>query len=201
MSPATPTIGPRSDDLPVRWLDEEERATWLGLLRVMARLPALLDARLARHAGLTLFEYTVLAMLSEQPDGALRMSRLASVTNASPSRLSHAARQLEADGHLVRAPDPDDRRCIRAVLTTGGRRLIEAAAPDHVAAVRSLVVDPLTGTQLRNLRMAVDCILDRLDPLGATDPNRCSSPMPPERTEGSSVPADPVGASRPRGAP
>ena len=172
MATAAPiTTGSRSDDPHARWLDAEERATWLGLLRVMTRLPAVLDARLTREAGLTLFEYTVLAMLSEQPDGALRMSRLAAVTNASPSRLSHAARQLEAGGHLVRAPDPYDGRCIRAVLTPRGRHLVEAAAPGHVAAVRALVVDPLTGGELRALRLAVDRILDQIDPEGTTDPD------------------------------
>ncbi len=87
---------------PPRWLGPEEREAWLGLLRVLAKLPPLLDAQLERSAGLTLFEYTVLAMLSEQSDRALRMSRLATLTNASPSRLSHAARHLEARGLLVR---------------------------------------------------------------------------------------------------
>jgi len=168
---ATPTpAASGADDPPVRWLDEEERATWLGLLRVMAKLPAALDARLGREAGLNLFEYTVLAMLSEQPDGTLRMSRLASVTNASPSRLSHAARHLEARGHLVRAPDPDDGRCIRAVLTEDGRQVVESAAPGHVDAVRALVMDPLTRDQLRVLRAVGERILEQVDPEGATDP-------------------------------
>ena len=167
----TPVESP-ADAHPERWLDEEERATWLGLLRVMAKLPAALDARLEREAGLNLFEYTVLAMLSEQPDGTLRMSRLAAVTNASPSRLSHAARQLEERGYLVREPDPDDARCILALLTSDGRRVVESAAPGHVAAVRALVVDPLTRTQLRALRAVDERILEQVDPEGTSDPTR-----------------------------
>ena len=82
-------------------------------------------------------------MLSEQDDRALRMHRLAAVANASPSRLSHAARQLEARGLLARRPDPDDGRCIRAVLTDRGLAAVEAAAPGHVAVVRELVFDAL----------------------------------------------------------
>ncbi len=154
----------------VRWLDEEEREAWLSLLRVMARLPPLLDAQLARDAGLTLFEYTILAMLSEQPDRALRMSRLAAVTNASPSRLSHAARQLEARGCLVREVDPDDGRCIRACLTDDGFETIVRAAPAHVTAVRDLVVDQLTARQLRSLREVNTELLRRLDPEGSSHP-------------------------------
>jgi DNA-binding MarR family transcriptional regulator len=152
------------------WLDEDERATWLSLLRVMSRLPPLLDSRLERASGLNLFEYTILAMLSEEPDGTLRMSRLASVTNASPSKLSHAARHLEARGFLVREPDPDDGRCIRAFLTGGGHDQVVQAAPGHVAAVRELVLDALDPGRMRALREANELILARVDPEGATDP-------------------------------
>jgi DNA-binding MarR family transcriptional regulator len=155
---------------PPRWLEPDEREAWLGLLRVLAKLPPLLDAQLERSAGLTLFEYTVLAMLSEQSDRALRMSRLATLTNASPSRLSHAARHLEGRRLLVREGDPDDGRCIRAVLTAAGLALVEAAAPGHVRAVRELFVDALHPEQLRGLREANQQILRRIDPDQATRP-------------------------------
>ena len=161
-----------------RWLDADERETWLGLLRVLAKLPPLLDARLERSAGLTLFEYTVLSMLSEQDDRALRMSRLATLINASPSRLSHAARHLETRGLLVRAPDPDDGRCIRAVLTREGRDVVAGAAPGHVAAVRDLVIDALSPDQLRGLRVANERILGRSDPDQATRPPWLAAPEP-----------------------
>jgi len=153
-----------------RCLDEDERATWLSLLRVMSRLPPLLDSQLERTSGLNLFEYTILAMLSEEPDGTLRMRRLATVTNASPSKLSHAARHLEARGFLVREPDPDDGRCIHAHLTAAGHEQVVQAAPGHVAAVRDLVLDTLEPDQLRALRQANELILMRVDPEGATDP-------------------------------
>lgn len=154
-----------------RWLDGDERETWLGLVRVMARLPPLLDAGLERTAGLTFFEYTLLAMLSEQDDRALRMHRLAAVANASPSRLSHAARQLEARGLLVRRPDPDDGRCIRAVLTDRGLAAVEAAAPGHVAVVRELVFDALDAGERMGLRRATERILGRIDPDQDTRPS------------------------------
>ncbi len=153
-----------------RWLDDGERDAWLGLMRVLAKLPPLLDAQLGRSAGLTFFEYTVLAMLSEQEDRALRMTRLASLISASPSRLSHAARHLEARGLLVRAPDPDDGRCIRAVLTREGLDVVSRAAPGHVEAVRELVIDALGPDQLRALREANDQILGRIDPDQSTRP-------------------------------
>jgi DNA-binding MarR family transcriptional regulator len=161
-----------------RWLDAGERETWLGLLRVLAKLPPLLDAQLERSAGVTLFEYTVLSMLSEQEDRALRMSRLATLINASPSRLSHAARQLESRGLLVRGPDPDDGRCIRAVLTPEGMDVVAGAAPGHVEAVRELVIDALGPDHLRGLREANERILGRIDPDQATRPSWLAAPEP-----------------------
>jgi len=163
---------------PARWLDPGEREAWLSLVRVMAKLPPLLDARLERVAGLNFFEYTILAILSEQSDRALRMSRLADLTNATPSRLSHAARHLEARGYLVREPDPHDGRGIRALLTDAGWEILEGVAPDHVGAVRDLVLDALTPDQLGDLRTANEQILRRIDPGEATRPTWSIEPGP-----------------------
>ena len=68
---------------PVRWLDADEHEAWLSLARVMARVPPLLDSQLERSAGLNFFGYTILAILSEQEDRTLRMSRLATLTDSS----------------------------------------------------------------------------------------------------------------------
>ena len=156
--------------MPTHWLDGGEREAWLSLVRVIAKLPPLLDAQLERSVDLNFFEYAILAMLSEQDDGELRMSHLASLTNASPSRLSHAARHLEDRGLLVREGDPVDGRCIRAVLTDEGRVMVRAAAPGHVDTVRELVIDALGANQLAALREANEHILRRIDPGQTTRP-------------------------------
>ena len=155
---------------PPRWLGADEREAWLSLVRLMAKLPPLLDAQLERSAGLNFFEYTILAILSGQADRALRMSHLAALTNASPSRLSHAARHLEARGLLVREGDLVDGRCIRAVLTGAGWQILVAAVPGHVDTVRDLVVDALDPGQLAALRAANEQILRRVDPDQQTRP-------------------------------
>ena len=155
---------------PVRWLDADEHEAWLSLARVMARVPPLLDSQLERSAGLNFFGYTILAILSEQEDRTLRMSRLATLTDSSPSRLSHAARHLEGRGLLVREADPDDGRCIRAVLTGAGWDAVVAAAPGHVDAVRDLVLDALGKDQIGTWREANERILRRVDPDQASRP-------------------------------
>jgi DNA-binding MarR family transcriptional regulator len=169
ISPAT-TASDNRDVLPPRWLDADERAAWLSVLRIMTKLPSALDAQLERDADLNYFEYIVLAMLSEQPDGVLRMSELAAVTNASLSRLSHVAKRLEARELMRRAPDPQDGRCTNAILTDAGLAKVRQTAPGHVAEVRELVIGALSRTQLRQLRTANEHILARLDPDATTMP-------------------------------
>ncbi|WP_375432941.1 MarR family winged helix-turn-helix transcriptional regulator [uncultured Friedmanniella sp.] len=161
------------DVQPPRWLDPEERVVWLGLARLMTKLPTALDAQLERDADLNYFEYIVMAMLSERDDRTLRMSQLAALTNASLSRLSHVAKRLESRGFVRREPDPDDGRYTKAVLTDLGLTKVEDSAPGHVTAVRALVIDALTPTQLRQLSEAVDAIVSRVDP------GNSSWPRPP----------------------
>ena len=154
----------------MHWLSPEQRQAWLSMVRVLTMLPAALDTQLERDAGLTFFEYHVLSMLSERTDRALRMSRLAQLTSASPSRLSNVAKRLEARGLLRREPDPDDGRATRAALTDAGMQAVVDAAPRHVAAVRALLIDALSASQLRELHAAQERILARLDPAATTRP-------------------------------
>ncbi|WP_299056593.1 MarR family transcriptional regulator [uncultured Nocardioides sp.] len=124
-----------------RWLDPEEREAWLALVGTLMRLPAALDADLGERAGLTFFEYTVLAMLSETDDGTLRMSDLAGLASGSLSRLSHVVSRLERRGLVRRERVPGPGRRTVAVLTDDGLALVRTTAPDHVAHVRELVLD------------------------------------------------------------
>jgi DNA-binding MarR family transcriptional regulator len=149
-----------------KWLEPDERATWLALAGVLEMLPGALDGQLQRDAGLTFFEYMVLAMLSEQPERTLRMSRLAAVTNGSLSRLSHVATRLEKQGYLRRVASAQDRRATDAVLTDRGWDKVVATAPGHVEWVRSLVIDPLSPAQQAQLRTIGERILSAIDPHG-----------------------------------
>ena len=135
-----------------RWLDEDEQATWIALVSTMVRLPAALDAQLQRDAGISHFDYQVLAGLSMSPGRTLRMSTLAEFADGSLSRLSHTARRLEKEGWIYRTPDPADGRYTLAVLTDSGWDKVVASAPGHVAEVRRLVFDPLTKAQQKQLR-------------------------------------------------
>jgi DNA-binding MarR family transcriptional regulator len=159
-----------------RWLDDEEQATWLAMIKMITRLPAALDAELQRDSGLSLFEYQVLAGLSMQPEHKIRMSELAEFSACSLSRLSHTARRLETKGWLYRVPDPSDGRYTLAVLTEAGWDKVVATAPGHVAEVRRVLISALTRTQYRQLRQISERVNDAIghDPcLGANNKGGC----------------------------
>ncbi len=158
------------------WLTEDERAAWLRLVAVVELLPGMLDAQLRRDAGLTHFEYFVMAMLSEAPDRTLQMSALAQRSNATLPRLSHVVRRLEDRGLVSRHRCRDDARATNAQLTEAGWGAVVAAAPGHVKTARRLVLDPLTSEQVEALRGIGDALLTRLDPDG-----RLSELYDPER--------------------
>ena len=149
-----------------QWLDDDEQAAWRRLVAVVELLPGALDSQLRRDAGLTHFDYTVLAMLSEAPQRTLRMTALAAQVNATLPRLSHVVHRLEGRGLVKRFPCPHDGRATNARLTPSGWRKVRDTAPGHVANVRRHVIDALTPDQVAQLSAITEAILQRLDPDG-----------------------------------
>ena len=149
------------------WLDDQEISTWLRLMAVVELLPGVLDIQLRRDASLSHFDYQVLAMLSEAPERTLRMTALASLTNATLPRLSHVVGRLEGRGLVERRPCAEDRRATNASLTAEGWSKVVETAPGHVETVRHNVIDALDRRQVKQLRDICESILERIDPEGA----------------------------------
>jgi DNA-binding MarR family transcriptional regulator len=148
-----------------RWLDPEERRTWIAWVLSTRLLWEELERDLQRDADMPYSYYEILVMLSETPGRAVRMSELADATQSSRSRLSHAIARLEALGWVRREVCANDRRGWLAVLTEKGFAAIEAAAPDHVESVRRHLFDCLSPEQQRQLFDISDALLDHLLPL------------------------------------
>jgi DNA-binding MarR family transcriptional regulator len=146
-----------------QWLTSTEQDAWLSLVAVLFRLPGMLDTQLQRDAGLSHFEYLVLAVLSETPSRTLRMSDLAVLVNGSLSRLSHVVQRLEKRGWVRRAPSPSDGRYTEARLTDAGYNKVVDSGPGYVRVVRSLVIDALTPAQHAQLSEISGEIINQLD--------------------------------------
>ncbi|GAB1819458.1 MarR family winged helix-turn-helix transcriptional regulator [Herbidospora sp. RD11066] len=149
-----------------QWLTDEEMEAWLALVSMLIKLPQALEGQLQRDAGISHFEYQVLAGLSMSPGRTIRMSELAQLADGSLSRLSHVVSRLEKRGWVRRCTDPGDGRYTLAVLTDDGWRKVVETAPGHVATVRECVIDPLTKAQIRQLRDIGRRITEAADPDG-----------------------------------
>lgn len=142
----------------VRWLTDEEQATWRAYLSMVRRVQETLERQLQQDAGMPHTYYLILAMLSEAPDRTLRMSELATIAGTSQSRLSHAASRLEEAGWIERQRCANDKRGALAVLTNQGFEVLKATAPGHVEAVRATLLDPLTPEQIEQLKAIADAV-------------------------------------------
>src|SRR5690606_19066380 len=111
-------------------------------------LPGAVETQLKRDAGLTLFDYHVLAMLSEAPGKTRLMTVLAFPTNSSLSRLSHVVTRLEKHGWLRREACPQDGRATLVVLTDAGWNHVVEQAPGHVREVRRVVFANLSAEDI-----------------------------------------------------
>lgn len=156
-----------------RWLDETEQQAWLSFLVATRLLWGSLERDLQREAGLSLAYYEILSLLSEAPDRTLRLNRLASALQVSPSRLSHAVTRLEGMGLIRRESCPSDRRGYLAVLTPAGMETVRALAPAHLASVRANLFDQLGEEQVAQLRRISESLLRKLLP-------ESDLPVPPQ---------------------
>lgn len=144
------------------WLDEREAHVWQAYRDLQRELRDALDRQLVRDAGLSAAEYALLVPLSEAPGRRLRARELGSTVGWDRSRVSHQLSRMEQRGFVAREPCPDDARGSVVRLTRAGRSAIEAAAPNHVATVRRLFLDPLSDEELDTLAALLDRLLARL---------------------------------------
>lgn len=147
-----------SDDVPVQWLSQDQQRIWRAYLLGSARLSDKLDADL-RKFGIDLPEYEILVCLEEVPGRRLRMSELADAVHQSRSRLTHTIARMEKSGLVIRTTCPTDRRGVWAEVTDDGIKLLETAAPSHVAAVRRNFVEAIGEEDYAALGRAFEAVL------------------------------------------
>jgi DNA-binding MarR family transcriptional regulator len=145
-----------------QWLSDDERAAWRSLQRMQMQLLAVLSQELA-DSGLSYQDYLVLAILSDQADGRLRLVELAVELGWEKSRLSHHVARMTERGLVTKERCPTDQRGFFVAITKSGQNRIKAAAPSHVDSVRRHFIDLLTTAQLKTIETASELILDHLN--------------------------------------
>lgn len=135
------------------WLSREEQRAWRSFLYGINLLTENLSAALEQdpQIDLTLAEYEILVRLSESPGRSIRMSDLADQVVHSRSRLTHTVSRMEKRSLVARVRCADDGRGREAQLTEAGSQLLREAAPQHVRAVRELLLDVVGHDDLMEL--------------------------------------------------
>jgi DNA-binding MarR family transcriptional regulator len=146
-----------------QWLSPAEQQAWRAFIRVHQKITARLGRDLQAHAKLSGADYEILVALTDVPEGRLRLQDLAKEVEWEQSRLSHQIARMVRRGLVAREECTEDGRGVFVAITAAGREVIEAAAPQHVATVRRLVIDTLSPEELATLARIYGRILDGLE--------------------------------------
>jgi len=87
-----------------------------------------------KRFGLTGPEFDVLATLGNQP--GMTFKEIGENTLITKTTLTGVVDRLEQKGLVERRSCPEDRRCVRAVLTDKGNDLFREVFPDHVGRLK-----------------------------------------------------------------
>jgi len=167
-----PSAVPRGILLPMTdtWLDADQQRAWLAYIRVQLRLSYEINRQLQADSDLSMPDYDVLTALSVSPQGRLPISALANQIGWERSRVSHHVKRMATRGLVGTAPAATDRRVTEVSLTGGGRDVLTAAAPGHVALVKKLFFGGLPADRLGPLTTALEGVYANLLEHGTLPP-------------------------------
>jgi len=134
------------------WSEEEEMALrlWISLARCYVTFSRAVACKVAEY-DLTAPQFGVLEALYHV--GPLSLGELAEKLLVTGGNVTYVMDRLESQDLVARERSGDDRRVVRAHLTTKGRATIEAVFPGHVKFIRNLVngLEPVDQEALRTL--------------------------------------------------
>src|SRR4051812_30944841 len=101
----------------VRWLSPEEERLWRRWLLLNARLNATLQREMQDDSGLSSADFEVLVNLTDNPEGRVRVTDLASRMLWERSRLSHHVTRMEGRALVQKVECKEDGRGAWVVIT------------------------------------------------------------------------------------
>jgi DNA-binding MarR family transcriptional regulator len=116
-----------------RFGDSRAMAAVTSIMRAQQILIAGLDGLLRPH-GLTFARYEALVLLRFSREGALPLRLIGQRLMVHPTSVTNTINRLEAQGLVVRRPNPADGRGTLAEITMAGREVVERATKDLMAA-------------------------------------------------------------------
>jgi DNA-binding MarR family transcriptional regulator len=131
-------------------------------MRVYHRLEYEMNRHLQAECGLSLGDYTVMNALSQTPHRRVQLTSLATTIGWERSRLSHHLQRMTKRGLVDRVQSAVDGRATDAVLTDAGWEVLSAAAPRHVAWVRTLFFADTSPAQEAELADVLSAVYENI---------------------------------------
>jgi DNA-binding MarR family transcriptional regulator len=116
-----------------RWGSSPAMLAVTSIMRAQAILLAELDALLKPYE-LTFARYEALVLLTFSGSGALSLSKIGERLMVHPTSVTNTIDRLERQGYVRRRPNPRDGRGVLAEITESGRRTVELATRELMAA-------------------------------------------------------------------
>jgi len=116
-----------------RWTGVSAMHAVTSLMRVQQLVLSELDGILKPH-GLSFARYEALVLLTFSSRGSLPLGKMGERLQVHPTSITSIIQRLTADGHVNRRQHPEDGRAVLAEITPEGRKLVEAATADLLAA-------------------------------------------------------------------
>lgn len=152
--PSDPPTAHPGDDQPPGALAQG----WCALSALHGHIESHIERALQAAHGLSVREFSVLNVLSDQHDGEgghLRMHQVAESVVLSQSATTRLVNRLEERGLLVRFLCSTDRRGIYTDVSPAGRQLLEEARPTNDAALREALDEAAQRPALAKLAACV----------------------------------------------
>ncbi|MFD7437516.1 MarR family winged helix-turn-helix transcriptional regulator [Streptomyces sp. NPDC059861] len=102
-----------------------ELRAWMRLLAATGAVEQRLRSVVKERLDVSHDEFLVLCLLAEQPEGGLRMTRVAELLGRPKTRLTYQIACLQRAGLVTRRSVCGDKRGIEVALTDKARRLLE----------------------------------------------------------------------------
>ncbi len=129
---------------------------WRGVLFASSRVLRTAELDLIEREGFPLTWLDVLAQLYDAPGNGLRMQELEERSLFTRSGLTRLVDRIEAAGLVRREPVPGDRRGVRVVMTSEGRRRHDEAFVEHLHVIEREFGRRLTPDQQKAVADALE---------------------------------------------
>src|SRR3954471_11187368 len=149
--------------------DRPSGVAWVSeLIRLEIALWDRVNARLQESHELPLAFFEPLHVISRARGDSMRVGDLARDLRITVGGSSKLVDRMEQAGLIERGPDPDDRRASRLVLTTAGKRKLNAAVKSYEAEVAAILAGVLSPEEQRQMSRYASRLLTSIDQADAT---------------------------------